>query len=104
MASLVECGSYLFFSEHAADKERVLGAQFGAPPEYADAMLTPSEVLTWFFEDCQGMTVPMDLEGYAHELGLKDAGALCRLLLHELLYEMSRETDDAMNPVEGVPT
>jgi len=35
---------------------------------------------------------------------LKDAGALCRLLLHELLYEMSRETDDAMNPVEGVPT
>lgn len=102
--SLVECGHYVFFSEHAADKERVLSAQFGAPPEYADALLTPSEVLTWYFEDCQGMTVPMDLEGYAHELGLTDAAALCRLLLHELLYEMSRETDDAMDAVEGVLT
>lgn len=102
-ASLVECGSYVFFSERAAEKERILSAQFGAPPEYADAMLTPAEVLTWFFEDCQGMTVPMDLEGYARDLGLQDAGALCRVLLHELLYEMSRETDGAADPVEGVP-
>jgi hypothetical protein len=35
---------------------------------------------------------------------LTNAAALCRLLLHELLYEMSRETDDAMDAVEGVLT
>lgn len=104
MASLVESGHYEYFSERATDKERVLSTHFGAPPEYADAMLTPFEVLTWYFEDCQGAIVPMDLEGYATELGLRDVNALCRLFLHELLYEMSRERDDTMDRLDGVMT
>ena len=89
--SLIESDYYEELAARAADKHRVLNAEYGDVPEYADAMLTPSEVLDWYFEDSCGTTVPMDLEGYAAELGLSSSGELCRLLLHELLYEMARD-------------
>lgn len=96
LASLIECGHYDRLAERAHAKERVLSGQFGGPPEYADAMLTPSEVLEWYFADCLSTIVPMDLEAYAREIGLDDAAALNRLLLHELLFEMSRVEERAM--------
>ena len=96
LASLIECGHYDRLAERAQAKARALAEQFGGPPEYADAMLTPSEVLEWYFAGCLATIVPMDLEAYAREIGLDDAAALNRLLLHELLFEMSRVEERAM--------
>lgn len=96
LAALAESGHYDYFAERANDKQRTLDEQFGAAPAYADVMLTPSEVLEWYFEDCHGKSVPMDLDHYATELGMTGSAALCRLLLHELIYAMSREEDRAI--------
>ncbi len=94
-AGLIDSPHYDALSERAADKSRVLLAHFGSLPEYADAMLAPADVLEWYFEDCHGLPVPMDLDGYAKDLGMNDSRALCRLLLHDLLYEMLVEDEQA---------
>ena len=98
VSGLIESGHYDYFTARALDKRRVLSAQYGDQPEYADAMLRPSEVLEWYFDSC-GTTVPMDLEGYATEMGLASAGELCRLLLRELLYTLVRD----VKQINGVP-
>jgi hypothetical protein len=96
---LIESGHYEQLAARAADKHRLLNAEYGDLPEYADTMLAPSEVLEWYFEDSCGAAIPMDLEGYGKELGLSSSGELCRLLLHELLYELARD----VGQVNGAP-
>ena len=91
VVGLKESGHYEQLAARSADKHALLSAEYGDLPEYADAMLTPGEVLEWYFEDTCGAAVPMDLEAYAKEMGIPSSGELCRLLLHELLYEMARD-------------
>ena len=99
VVGLRESGHYEQLAIRSADKRRLLSAEYGDLPEYADAMLTPGEVLEWYFEDTCGTSVPMDLEGYAKEMGISSSGDLCRLLLHELLYELARD----VGQVNGAP-
>ena len=95
VVGLKESGHYEQLATRSADKHALLGAEYGDLPEYADAMLTPGEVLEWYFEDILGTSVPMDLEAYAAEMGVSNSGELCRLLLHELLYDMARDVGQA---------
>jgi len=89
IAALKQAGHFEALAARAADKIRLLKAEYDGLPEYADAMLTPSDVLEWYFGDVGEAALPMDLEDYAKELGLSTSGELCRLLLRELLYELA---------------
>jgi hypothetical protein len=100
VARLKKSAHYEQFAARAAEKARLLNAEYGGLPEYADAMLAPSDVLGWYFEDTCGTTIPMDLDGYAREVGLPTSGALCRMLLRELLFEMALDVEQ----VNGAPT
>jgi hypothetical protein len=91
VVGLRESGHYEQLAARSAHKRQLLNAEYGDFPEYADALLTPGEVLEWYFEDCCGISVPADLEDYAKEMGISSSGGLCRLLLHELLYGMARD-------------
>ena len=99
VVGLKESGHYEQLASRSTDKRQLLNAEYGNLPEYADALLTPGEVLAWYFEDCCGTSVPVDLEDYAKEMGISSSGELCRLLLHELLYEMARD----VGQVNGAP-
>lgn len=100
VARLKKSAHYEQLATRAREKARLLNAEYDGLPEYADAMLTPSDVLGWYFEGTCGTTIPMDLHGYAKELGLPTSGALCRMLLRELLFEMALDTGQ----VSGAPT
>ena len=91
VVGLKKSGHYEQLAARSADKNALLSAEYGDLPEYADAMLTPGEVLEWYFVDACGTSVPMDLAAYGTEVGISSSGELCRLLLHELLYEMARD-------------
>ena len=95
VVGLKKSGHYEQLAARSADKHALLSAEYGDLPEYADAMLTPGEVLEWYFVDACGTSVPMDLEAYGAEVGISSSGELCRLLLHELLYEMARDVGQA---------
>jgi hypothetical protein len=99
VVGLRESGHYEQLAARSAHKRRLLNAEYGDLPGYADALLTPGEVLEWYFEDCCGISVPMDLEDYAKEMGISSSGELCRLLLHELLYDMTRDGGQ----IDGAP-
>ena len=53
----------------ARDKRQSLHNQFGGLPTYADVMLTPAVVFDWYFEQCNGVHVPPDVECYARAQG-----------------------------------
>jgi len=92
--ALLKSGFYEQLATRAEEKHNLLTSRYGFLPDFADAMMTPSEVVDWYFEDVCAMTVPMNLDEYARELGISTPGELCRLLLHELLYVLACEERD----------
>ena len=48
--------------------------------------MTEAELLSWYFEERLGRSVPADAAAYARQLGLPDRGALVRTLLGEYCY------------------
>ena len=86
LAQLRRLGLAEKLKRRAQAKQRWLLDHFGALPEYADVLLTPRFVFDWYFERCNGVNVPSDVERYASSLGYQGVEALSRTLLHEYLF------------------
>jgi hypothetical protein len=79
-------GEYPKLVERAALKSATLAGIGLVDPTLADASLQPDELLTWYFEDRLGRSIPSAITEYARALGFDNFESFQRSLLREYCF------------------
>jgi hypothetical protein len=79
-------GTYQQLARRAASKWESLGRRGLLNPTLADAAISESELMQWFFQDCVGTALPPDLSRAALDLGFEDFPQFQRAVLREYCF------------------
>lgn len=87
------CGEFYSYSSRAQKKKAFLKKIKCINPRPEDTGLQNPALLEWFFSQRMDADIPMDIDAYAGELGLKNRQELYQMLASEFLYLQSERNN-----------
>lgn len=82
-------GRFSALAERATEKRKALAGQGAGAPLASKTGLMKRELLTWFFEHRNGVSIPADLNAYCVSHGIASADRLTEIIAAEYLYLQS---------------